>query len=220
MWPPNVQPNSFNAEIARCSFSGDVATLTRAQYGTTAQAVGVGWQVAQNVTAQLLTSGGSTPGVSVVHAFPFAFDTLNILTGAFPVFNDGYVQKANDIVLDGWIQVVVAWNGTTPRGDISTQNGVNGFYCNWVTNNGIDMTSADSTDDGWLRNNGQPGSMLSGFIASSGLPTQPIGRPIPTLMENDNQLCVYVNTTGQQGGGDPGSTQGSAILYLVTATPA
>lgn len=61
MWPPNVQPNSFNAEIARCSFSGDVTTLTRAQYGTTAQAVGVGWQVAQNVTAQLLASGGSTP---------------------------------------------------------------------------------------------------------------------------------------------------------------
>src|ERR1035437_3794105 len=60
MWPPNVQPNSFNAEIARCSFSGDVATLTRHQYGTTAQAVGVGWQVAQNVTAQLLTSGGGS----------------------------------------------------------------------------------------------------------------------------------------------------------------
>src|ERR1019366_6805714 len=60
MWPPNVQPNSFNAEIARCSISGDVATLTRHQYGTTAQAVGVGWQVAQNVTAQLLTSGGGT----------------------------------------------------------------------------------------------------------------------------------------------------------------
>lgn len=62
MSPPGVPPIPTtvsalaNAEIARCTgVAGDVLSITRAQYGTTAQAVAVGWQVAQNVTANLLT---------------------------------------------------------------------------------------------------------------------------------------------------------------------
>lgn len=53
--PINTLPTIANAEIARCTnVTGDVLTLTRAQYGTPAQSVAVGWAVDNAVTANLL----------------------------------------------------------------------------------------------------------------------------------------------------------------------
>ena len=43
-----------NAEIARATISTDTLTLTRAQYGTTAMSVAIGWAVDNAVTANLL----------------------------------------------------------------------------------------------------------------------------------------------------------------------
>lgn len=55
MWPPGVTPSVSNAEIARCTaIAGDVLTIVRAQEGTTAQSIAVGYLVGQNVTAGLL----------------------------------------------------------------------------------------------------------------------------------------------------------------------
>ncbi len=53
---PGTKPDPTNAEIARCTaVSTDTLTLTRAQYGTTAQSVSVGWYVDNDVTANLLS---------------------------------------------------------------------------------------------------------------------------------------------------------------------
>ncbi len=55
MWPSGAQPTAANAEIARVTaVSTDTFTITRAQYGTTAQSVATGWNVAQNLTAEML----------------------------------------------------------------------------------------------------------------------------------------------------------------------
>src|ERR1035437_10228647 len=43
-----------NAEIARATISTDTLTLTRAQYGTTAMSVAIGWTVSNAITANLL----------------------------------------------------------------------------------------------------------------------------------------------------------------------
>ena len=53
-WPPGVLPLKDNAEIARATFSGDAATLTRNAYGYGAQAIAAGWQVGQVITKNLL----------------------------------------------------------------------------------------------------------------------------------------------------------------------
>lgn len=54
--PVNTLPTIANAEIARCvNITGDVLTLIRAQYGTTAQSVEIGWAVDNAVTANLLS---------------------------------------------------------------------------------------------------------------------------------------------------------------------
>jgi hypothetical protein len=53
IWPPSVQPLSSNAEIAQLTnISTDTLTIVRAQQGTSAKSIAVGWQVAQGLTKQ------------------------------------------------------------------------------------------------------------------------------------------------------------------------
>src|SRR5487761_1923780 len=55
LYSPGTRPDPTNCEIARCTnVSTDTLTLTRAQYGTTAQSVAIGWYVDNDVTANLL----------------------------------------------------------------------------------------------------------------------------------------------------------------------
>lgn len=58
-------------------------------------------------------SGTSVPGASIVRAFPFAHNTPGILTGA-----NIYTPTVGDLLLDAWVNVETAWNGTTPLCDI------------------------------------------------------------------------------------------------------
>ena len=56
IWPAGSQPSNTNAEIVRVTnVSTDTFTITRAQYGTTAQSIAVGYQIAQTVDANLLS---------------------------------------------------------------------------------------------------------------------------------------------------------------------
>jgi len=55
IWPAGVQPLTTNAEIVRVTaVSTDTFTITRAQYGTTAQSITAGYQIAQTIDANLL----------------------------------------------------------------------------------------------------------------------------------------------------------------------
>ena len=55
IWPSGVQPLSTNAEIVRVTaVATDTLTITRAQYGTTAQSITAGYQIAQTIDANLL----------------------------------------------------------------------------------------------------------------------------------------------------------------------
>jgi hypothetical protein len=72
IWPSGSQPSNTNAEIVRVTaVSTDTFTITRAQYGTTAQSIAVGYQIAQTVDANLLNqlaplSGATFTGEVVV----------------------------------------------------------------------------------------------------------------------------------------------------------
>lgn len=55
MWPSNVIPRSFNAEVGRCTaIDGDTLTVTRAQSGTMAKPIAVGYQICQPIDVDLL----------------------------------------------------------------------------------------------------------------------------------------------------------------------
>ena len=61
IWPAGVQPLTTNAEIVRVTaVSTDTFTITRAQYGTTAQSITAGYQIAQTITANLLNQLNTT----------------------------------------------------------------------------------------------------------------------------------------------------------------
>jgi hypothetical protein len=65
-------------------------------------------------------------GVPRVLAFPFAFDTPDLLTGAAV-----YTPTIGAVLLDAWVEIDIAWDGTTPLCDVGTldvDSGVGWFY--------------------------------------------------------------------------------------------
>ena len=72
VWPDTVIPLASNAEIVRVTnIAGDTFTITRAQEGTTARAIAVGYQISAAITAKLLTdveAALSPPGTIIEYA--------------------------------------------------------------------------------------------------------------------------------------------------------
>jgi len=166
--------------------------------------------------------GGGGAGSPVVRKFPFVFDTPGILTGAAL-----YTPTLGDILLDAWIEVDTAWNGTTPTGDVGTF--VSASFGMWVNvGGGVDMSRADSTFDtaGPLfgvspslvsfgtNDIGQSAAAVAGHGPGTGI------RQVPAKFTSADPIKVCVSQDGSNAGLDPGSTQGAAVLYLVTVTPA
>src|SRR5208282_3596119 len=84
-------------------------------------------------TAQVFPNG------SVVHSFPFAYNTEGLATG----YEVGYVPAVGDILLDAWIEIDSPWNGATPKGDLgSFVGGSAGILSN--LSGVVDMTVADA----------------------------------------------------------------------------
>lgn len=188
--------------------------------------------------------GGAPAGVAIVRKFPFAFDAANLVDGHVV-----YTPTVGDILLDLWVSVITPWNGTTPIGDVGTFDGSVGGFFSWQgyvardgAGGGIPMTYAD-VDAGSAGGFGMIGTAISlgSAIAEVSAVTESVRvqnngnpvwlsaapnfitqatRPLPAVFTTDDPIKVVVSTDGTTDGADPGSTQGAAILYLVTATPA
>lgn len=143
-------------------------------------------------------------------AVPFAFDSPGLLIGEF----EAYTPAVGEILEDAWIEVDEAWNGTTPRADIGTfKNGqTSGF---WKAGDGaIPLVNPDVLLLG--------GSVLGNLndlftynrsLAGSNAYTE-FRAGAPGKFTTTDPLCICVSQDGTLTGGDPVSTQGSAILYL------
>jgi hypothetical protein len=147
----------------------------------------------------------------MVRKFPFTFDTPNLLTGAVL-----YTPTPGDILLNGWIEVNTAWDGTTPTADFGYADGASAY--GWLGDLAFgfcDMTQTEVTRHGLVT--GQ-------YPRPSGLDAHQNGvhaRFVPGRLTGD-PISVWVSQDGENGFGpgvDPASTQGAAVLYLVTATP-
>lgn len=172
-------------------------------------AVGVHHNVQDALSAGVVLPAGA----AIVRALPFAFDTANLTTG-----HTLYVPTPGDVLLDAWISVTTAWNGTTPSGDI-------GFFTLagpptglFVAASGVapeDMTNVDVTTLGMLSDLGDNTDLALSSVGTAGLNI----RVVPAKFVTNAPLQVVVSQTGIPGGADPGASQGAAVLYLVTATP-
>jgi hypothetical protein len=153
--------------------------------------------------------------------FPFTYDTPNLLTGATV-----YVPTVGDILLDAWLEIDAAWDGTTPLGDVG--NFAAETHTGWFSTVSPTSTSLDMTQVDAQNLNGSGHGPLIGQTLSDLLAWNPINvsnapasgyRAVPAKFADADPIKVVVSQDGSNTGADPGSTQGAAILYLVVATP-
>lgn len=159
--------------------------------------------------------GGAVAGTPVVRAFAFAYNTANILTG-----HAVYTPTIGDVLLEAWVEIVTAWDGTTPTGDVGpflAGDNHNG-YLDSMGYGPIDMSAADTPRAGLRVQTGLHRSDVRQSIFSNN--SSDGGRNMPASFATADPIKVCVSQNGQDDGDDPASTQGAAILYLVTVTPA
>ncbi len=165
--------------------------------------------------------GGGGAGAPVVRRFAFTFATANLGTGATIC-----TPTINDILLDAWIEVDTAFDGTTPLADIGSFVGSHfGFWGSF--DRAIDMTTADGeTPPGLLA-----ASAWSSLGATSQLSLQgatfldipntivALGRVAPGKFTSADPIKLVVSQNGKDNGAAAGAAQGAGSVYLVTATP-
>ena len=225
MWPLGVLPLArgplANAEVARCTVvSTDTLTITRNAYGYGAKAVAGGWQCGQLITKNLIdqleAGSGPTPGVPVWTAYAFAYNDAGLDSGVSIL-----TPTVDDLLLDAILEVDTAWDGTTPLFDFGTFMGGTSGLLSYQGVGPIDMTVADTQvgDNAGLLRGDQRGTGLASNVISGGVSLSNTDRWSYKFTAT-NPLYIVVSQTGGPGGGDPASSQGSAILYLQTVTPA
>lgn len=162
--------------------------------------------------------GGSQPGAArVLGPFPVAFDDAGLAAGiAF------YTPTIGDVLVDAWVEIRTAWDGTTPLLDIGpfTGSGSNKHGLFWVANTALDATQADGSitqAPNYLSIQGG-GATVSDLVQAQLAATEGY-RLTPASFLGAAPLKVVVSQDGKAGGADPGATQGEAALYLMVATP-
>jgi hypothetical protein len=155
--------------------------------------------------------GGSVPGAAIVHGpFAFAYSDAGINNGkAF------YTPKIGDVLLDLWIEIDTAFNGTTPLIDVGTFVGsTSGLLAAASGTFSGGTPDSDSAGTGYLCGVGS--NATTGLVSASS-PGNP--RVAPGVFTAANPLKVVLSRNGLAGGPAPGGTQGAGKIYLVTATP-
>jgi hypothetical protein len=156
-----------------------------------------------NVALEDLIAARVVDGVRVI-ACPFAHNTAGLLTGAAV-----YTPTIGDILLNAWIAIITAWDGTTPQGDFSQFTGSGaplGLLGYFGTSTTMDSAADTINNGGGPRMPGMNVAFDENGVA-------------PGVFTSADPIKVVVSQNGTITGADPGSTQGAAILYLVVATP-
>jgi hypothetical protein len=172
------------------------------------------------------SEGGPSPlPVPKVHRYVFGPDLgAELQEGAVT-----FTPAVNDILLDAWIDVDEAWDGTTPTADI-TQDGfeaaeggsaAGGFFA--VLGGGAVELDIAPQDLGSLvaqsADSNHPSVPLSAGNVHLGNPVT-YTRTVPVRFTLASPVKLFVTQDGTPAGGDPASTVGQASLYVVTVTPA
>jgi hypothetical protein len=200
-------------------YDGQVdVTLTDAEYA----------RIHSTLFPSILTDLGSVapsapPGIQVVSpGFPFAFDDPGLADGI-----EVFTPIVGHLLHDAWVEVAEAWDGTTPQCDFGPSTAGYGLLS--YQNNGpfpIDEADQDETGNaigaGFTAQASIVTTLQNGLAAqveSRSLPDGHYGRRLPARIVVAHPFLVWVSQDGSCGGADPGSTRGSAVLYVVTSAP-
>lgn len=163
MWPAGQQPLVGNAELGRCTArTSDTLTLTRAQYGTTNQAVAVGYQVCQPIDANLLSQlAALTPASQQVLSNTRITRRVLTLSGIGATSGTGYAVTGSApavLTVNTDFFDAIEWSGLTGAVSVVATGG---------SPNPGDQLRMAFTDDGTARALGP----FTGFEAATELPT-------------------------------------------------
>ena len=168
--------------------------------------------------ARVAISGGGAGGVVVRGPFAFDFSQAVALAAGVQV----YVPIPGDILLNAWIEVTTAFDGTSPGADIGTITA--GAWTNpgsWFNQGnglialGTAWGSSFATDV--LSQQFSPGfdDFLGAAVASGSAGMFP-----PARFLTANPVVLAASQNASTIGATPlDSTQGAGNVYLVTATP-
>jgi len=143
--------------------------------------------------------GAGQPGVITMRAFPFAYDTAGIFTGAAL-----YTPTVGDLLVQSFMLVSTAWDGTTPSGTVGLFTSSFGSLFEGST---LDMTQAEDATLG-VASNAFINERLSGAF-----------KLIATRFVTTDPLCVLVSQDGTPGNGAAtvyGDTAPTVPLVVVT----
>lgn len=140
-------------------------------------------------------SGGDGAGNAVVRG-PFSF------THATPDLAAGiqiYVPTLGEILLNAFVSVDIAFDGTTPMADFGAFADGSGYFGSYA--GGVDLTNQTGDDQG-------TGILLPSYNASPG-----------GVFDSTDPVLVVASQNGTKDGTPIDSTVGSARFWLVTAIP-
>lgn len=159
-------------------------------------------------------SGGSAAS-PIVRKFPFAFDTPDLVAGVAV-----YTPAIGDVLLDAWFDIVTAWDNG-PRADIGAfaSTGASGLFAIGGLPIAMGPSSPEIERDGLRLGPPAGGGQWLSLAGSSAWNGQ---RFAPAVWIDTIPLKLVVSGDGTSGfsGSITPATQGAAVLYLVTATPA
>lgn len=164
-------------------------------------------------------NGGSTPGAAIVRGpFAFAFNTSGINNGVTV-----YTPTVGDVLLDWFIIVDTAFDGTTPLADVGTFVGTTQGL--WAATDAPGSAFTLGTSGNELGGTGvlggpgisSPGQNALGVIGDGIANSEPV---LPAVFTAANPLKLVVSQDGLKGGSAIGGAAGAGRLYIVTATPA
>lgn len=145
--------------------------------------------------------------------FPITFSTAGLNNGVAI-----YSPTPGDILLDAWIEVDTAFNGTTPKADIGDFTLANtGWFAD--ADGPQDLAAADSpSSSGPLLLEAATAAGIQGLSLIEGSAKTGF-RITPGKLTGAGPVKVVVSQTGLKGGAAVGGTQGAAVVFLLVATP-
>lgn len=177
--------------------------------------------------------GGGAPQLTV-HSFAFSDAGINAGKAI-------HTPVDGEILLNAWLRVTTAFNGTTPFADVGTFVGGNTGLFGGVAAHPIDLTQVDFAAPGLGVNIGLSGPASSGLhdldnattlLEAAGVATPfDIGlktgvtdlhvapRVLPAAFSTLDPVKVVVSRTGQAGGTAVGGTTGAGAVFLLTVVP-
>lgn len=181
----------------------------------------IGWLYNEEMNTwapgEIAARGGSVAGAArVLGPFPFAFDTPNIEDGVTI-----WTPAVGDILLDAWISVLTAFDGSTPMGDIGTFTEGQAFGMLASNNAAADLSSADVSSGGLDRAIlSQGGGDVNGvYQVTLAEITYSSYRQLPGKFVAAAPVKVVVSQDGEIGGDSVGGSAGAGAVYLIVATP-